>query len=221
MGHQPLRVAASVTMTGWLGRYVAHPDPATAAANLVALVVAGNGPFYPLYVLALIGWGHNGAWLTMLATPFFAAVPAVSRWRSWAGRGALPLVGIANTVWCSALLGIGVGGGIVPAAMHRAGGAAVPGWRALADAVAGWRGDRCVGVRDGVSVRWDDGAGSCGQCGAGAARCDQRGDAERVCRDADGARVDNLSRGSGRGRWRKAPRVRVIGSAHSSGMLWQ
>jgi hypothetical protein len=106
-------------MTGWPGRYVGHPDPATAAANLVALVVAGNGPFYPLYVLALIGWDHDGAWLTMLATPFFAAVPAVSRWRSWAGRGALPLVGIANTVWCSAL--------IVPAAMHRAGGAAVPG----------------------------------------------------------------------------------------------
>ncbi len=112
MGHQPLRVAASVTMTGWLGRYVAHPDPATAAANLVALVVAGNGPFYPLYVLALIGWGHNGAWLTMLATPFFAAVPAVSRWRSWAGRGALPLVGIANTVWCSALLGSASGVGL-------------------------------------------------------------------------------------------------------------
>ncbi len=92
-------------MTGWLGRYAAHPDPATAASNLVALVVAGNGPFYPLYVLALIGWDHSGAWLTMLASPFFALVPAVARRRSCAGRAALPAIGIVNTVWCSALLG--------------------------------------------------------------------------------------------------------------------
>jgi hypothetical protein len=92
-------------MPGWLGRYAAHPDPATAAANLVALVVAGNGPFYPMYALALIGCGHRGAWLTMLASPFFALVPVLSRRRSRAGRAALPLIGIVNTVWCSALLG--------------------------------------------------------------------------------------------------------------------
>ena len=43
-----------MTATALLGRYAAHADPATAAANLVALVLAGNGPFYPLYVLALL-----------------------------------------------------------------------------------------------------------------------------------------------------------------------
>jgi hypothetical protein len=99
-------------MPGWLRRYAAHADPATAAANLVALVVAGNGPFYPLYVLALIGWEHNGAWLTMVASPFFASVPALSRRWSWAGRAALPAIGVANTVWCSALLGSASGVGL-------------------------------------------------------------------------------------------------------------
>jgi hypothetical protein len=88
-----------------LRRYAAHPDPATAAANLVALVVAGNGPFYPLYVVALIGDVHVGLWLTMLASPFFFAVPAISRRDSCAGRAALPLIGTVNTIWCAALLG--------------------------------------------------------------------------------------------------------------------
>lgn len=105
MGHQPLRAATALSMTGWLRRYAAHPDPATAATNLVALVVAGNGPFYPLYALPLIGWDHSGAWLTMLASPFFASVPALSRRHCCAGRAALPAIGIVNTVWCSALLG--------------------------------------------------------------------------------------------------------------------
>lgn len=89
----------------WLRRYAAHPDPATAAANLVALVVASNGPFYPLYVLALIGWDRAGAWLTMLASPLFFALPALSRAAPRAGRAALPLIGIANTAWCAALFG--------------------------------------------------------------------------------------------------------------------
>jgi hypothetical protein len=89
----------------WLRRYAAHSDPATAAANLVALVVASNGPFYPLYVLALIGWDRVEVWLTMLASPLFFAVPALSRSSPQAARVALPLIGIANTVWCAALFG--------------------------------------------------------------------------------------------------------------------
>ncbi len=89
----------------WLRRYAAHPDPATAATNVVALVVAGNGPFYPLYVLALIGWDRAGVWLTVLASPLFLAVPAISRRYPRAGRAALPLIGIVNTVWCAVLFG--------------------------------------------------------------------------------------------------------------------
>jgi hypothetical protein len=92
-------------LTGWLRRYAAHPDQATAAGNVVALVVAGNGPFYPVYVQALIGWDSGGAWLTMLGSPFFALVPALSRRCPVAGRAAVALIGVVNTVWCSVLLG--------------------------------------------------------------------------------------------------------------------
>jgi hypothetical protein len=94
-----------MNVVSWLRRYAAHPDPATAAANLVALVVASNGPFYPLYVLALIGWDRSGVWLTTLASPLFFAVPALSQGSPQVARLALPLIGIANTVWCAALFG--------------------------------------------------------------------------------------------------------------------
>ena len=94
-----------MSVVAWLRRYAAHPDPATAAANLVALVVAGNGPFYPLYVLAVVGWDCSGAWLTMLASPLFFAVPALSQASPHVARLVLPLIGIANTVWCAALFG--------------------------------------------------------------------------------------------------------------------
>jgi hypothetical protein len=94
-----------MNLLAWLRRYAAHPDPATAAANTVALVVAGNGPFYPLYVVMLIGGGWGVPSLTMLATPFFFAIPALSHRNGRLGRAALPLVGIANSVWCAFLLG--------------------------------------------------------------------------------------------------------------------
>jgi len=96
----------------WLHRYAEHPDPATAAVNLVALVVAGNGPFYPLYSLALIGWDRAGAWLSMLASPVFFLVPAISHRCPRAGRASLPLIGIANTVWCAVLFGSASGVGL-------------------------------------------------------------------------------------------------------------
>jgi hypothetical protein len=96
----------------WLRRYAAHPDPATAATKLVALVVAGNGPFYPLYMLALTGRDRAGAWLTMLASPVFFLVPVISRRCPRAGRAVLPLIGIANTVWCAALFGTASGVGL-------------------------------------------------------------------------------------------------------------
>jgi hypothetical protein len=96
----------------WLRRYAAHPDPLTSAANFVALVVAGNGPFYPVYVMALIGWDRAGAWLSMLASPLFFAVPAISRLSPRAGRAALPLIGIANAAWCAELFGSASGVGL-------------------------------------------------------------------------------------------------------------
>jgi len=105
MGYQPLSAAAVVRLKERLGRYVAHDDPAAALVNLVALVVAGNGPLYPLWVVAFTG--HDG-WIslvTMGATPFFFAIPWLMRRSSVLGRLAIPVVGTLNTVWCTKLFG--------------------------------------------------------------------------------------------------------------------
>ncbi len=93
--------------------YGSHPDPATAVACFVALVLGSNGPFYPLYVIAAVGWarGHP-AFLTMGAMPLFLAVPALARWRPEAAPAALWLVGTVNTVWCMKLLGPETGVGL-------------------------------------------------------------------------------------------------------------
>jgi len=85
--------------------YVAHADPAAATANFVAMIVGWNTPFYPIYVIAFAGWGTLAAVLTGLAAPLFLAVPAIARASSRAGRFALPLIGIANTLWCTKVLG--------------------------------------------------------------------------------------------------------------------
>jgi hypothetical protein len=96
----------------WHRRYVAHDDPAAATANLVALVIAWNGPFYPIYVIALIGWPGLWSFLTMLASPLFFAVPRVARLNSAAGRAALPLLGALDTVGSTKLLGAASGVGL-------------------------------------------------------------------------------------------------------------
>jgi hypothetical protein len=108
-----------VTWPGWLRAYYAHHDPAAETANFVALVVGWNGPFYPLYVIA-IGGGHSAALapLTMLSTPLFLALPWLSRRSSRAARFGLVLVGTVNTLWCMKLLGdeSGVGLFLLPCA---------------------------------------------------------------------------------------------------------
>ncbi len=86
--------------------YMAHDDPATATANVVAMIVGWNTPFYPAYVVGFAGWDSlRVALLTVLAAPLFLAVPAIARTRPSAGRFALPLIGTANTLWCTKVLG--------------------------------------------------------------------------------------------------------------------
>ena len=93
--------------------YGSHPDPATATANFVALVLGSNGPVYPLYVIAVAGWARgHAAFLTMGAMPLFLAVPALARWRPETARAALWLVGTVNTLWCMKLLGPATGVGL-------------------------------------------------------------------------------------------------------------
>lgn len=94
-----------MTLSARLRAYLDHPDPLAATVNLVAFVVGANGPFYPLYAMALIG--RPGAWLfiTMAASPVFLAIPALARRNGLAGRIALPLFGTLNTLWCAKLIG--------------------------------------------------------------------------------------------------------------------
>ncbi|SIR32381.1 MULTISPECIES: hypothetical protein [Acidiphilium] len=93
-----------------LGRYVAHDDPLTFALNKVAMVLAGNTPFYPLYLWAVLGRdAAPSILLTLCSFPFWAVVPAVARRNGLAGRLVLTVVGVLNTVWCSAVLGFSSG----------------------------------------------------------------------------------------------------------------
>lgn len=93
----------------WLQNYAAHPDPRAALANLVALLIVSNQPFYPFYVYWLVG---GPAWVTFvsfLSTPFFFAVPAVARRNSLAGRVLLCVTGTLNTVLCVWAIGAASG----------------------------------------------------------------------------------------------------------------
>ena len=86
--------------------YAASDDTRVATANLIALVLAWNTPFYPLYLLAAGGNAMSpGAWLTLCSFPVFLAVPAATRRRPFAGRAFLAIACILNTVFCTWLLG--------------------------------------------------------------------------------------------------------------------
>lgn len=113
MGRQPLSAEAcrGLTLRAWeaIRRYVAHPDPLVAASNLIALVVAWNQPFYPLYVYWSVS---DTVWPTFYAffsTPFFLAVPLAARLDGRLGRAMLPLVGTANTIICTKVFGEATG----------------------------------------------------------------------------------------------------------------
>jgi hypothetical protein len=89
--------------------YLSSADLLAAKTNLIAFVVGANGPLYPVYLFLLIGRAAEPTLLTMLASPLFLAIPALSRRYPFAGRIALPLVGTLNTMWCAKLLGLASG----------------------------------------------------------------------------------------------------------------
>ncbi len=84
----------------------ARPEGLGATARLIALVVAWNTPFYPLYVWWAAGSaGMPAALLQLCSLPFFLGIAALSHWSSLGARIALPLVGTANTVFCTWVFG--------------------------------------------------------------------------------------------------------------------
>lgn len=85
--------------------YAAHPDPRAAIANTVALVIVSNQPVYPLYLYWTVSPVIAPSNVTLLSTPFFAAVPAVMRRSAVLGRSLLLTAGIGNTLLCRAAFG--------------------------------------------------------------------------------------------------------------------
>ena len=111
----PLRspIAAVKALIHHQSRYAAHGDPTAAAINIIALMLAWNGPLYPAYVVLLTGRdGLPWCLATVLISPFFYAIPWLSGISSRAARFALPVVGAANTVWCMKLFGVDSGVGL-------------------------------------------------------------------------------------------------------------
>lgn len=103
----------------WVAAYAANLDPRVASCNTIGLLVASNQPFYPLYVYFSVSRHVAPTLLTFLSTPFFLAVPAVSRRRPALGRALLPLTGLANVVVSAKAFGVasGVAIFIVPCAL--------------------------------------------------------------------------------------------------------
>lgn len=89
--------------------YAANDDPLVASCNFIALVVASNQPFYPLYVYWTVSEHISPTFLTFLSTPLFLAVPAVARRWPKFGRALLPLTGMANTVLSASVFGAASG----------------------------------------------------------------------------------------------------------------
>jgi len=85
--------------------YAASEDPLTQASNRLALVLASNQPFYPLYVWRLTGEHGWILALTLVSTPFFLASPSVTRRFPGVGRLYFPLVGAINTFFCAYVFG--------------------------------------------------------------------------------------------------------------------
>jgi hypothetical protein len=117
MGRQSLPVAPDLTRFGdvlrttwcWIGAYAANPDPRVATCNMIALLVASNQPFYPLYVGFSVSQHIAPTLLTFLSTPFFLAIPAISRRCPVFGRALLPLTGLANVVVSAKAFGVASG----------------------------------------------------------------------------------------------------------------
>ncbi|MGQ3294457.1 MAG: hypothetical protein ACT6U0_19885, partial [Shinella sp.] len=64
-----------------------------------------NKPFYPLYVWYLVGDGVSAALGSLVAAPFFLAIPFLAPRSSLAARVALPLVGTLDTLFETKLFG--------------------------------------------------------------------------------------------------------------------
>ncbi|HBK07019.1 MAG TPA: hypothetical protein DDZ81_14425 [Acetobacteraceae bacterium] len=96
-------------MFRWLRAYTHSDDPHVAACNTIAMVIAWNQPYYPLYLLWIVG---RDAWVGIpdaFSGVLFFAVPAIARRFPLLGRIAMVVFSVANVVFCSMMLGEAAG----------------------------------------------------------------------------------------------------------------
>jgi hypothetical protein len=96
-------------MLAWLRAYIASEDPHVSAANTVAMVLAWNQPYYPLYLWWIVG---KDAWVGIpdaFSGILFFAIPAIARRSPLLGRASLIVLATANVAFCSAILGEAAG----------------------------------------------------------------------------------------------------------------
>jgi len=87
-------------------RFAAHEDSLTEASNTIALVLASNTPFYPLYLYFILG--HAGLpWLFFagVSFPFFCLTLWVARRKPVLGRVWLSVAATLNSIYVTWLLG--------------------------------------------------------------------------------------------------------------------
>ncbi|TDR94273.1 hypothetical protein [Enterovirga rhinocerotis] len=92
--------------------YTVNSDPRAEIAAKVALIVAFNQPFYPLYFRWAVSPAVLPSLVTFLSTPFFAIVPTVMKRSTLLGRVVLLVAGIGNTVLCLVVFGPQSGVGV-------------------------------------------------------------------------------------------------------------
>lgn len=88
-----------------LRQYIGHDDGLAAVGNLLSLSIACNQPFYPFTLAWVTGALVPASFWTLLSTPGFLLVPAVTRRSPLLGRTLLVLTGLANTLLCLLLYG--------------------------------------------------------------------------------------------------------------------
>ena len=93
-------------------------DARTSESVATAWIILANKPVYPLYVWWFAGEGVLASTATMLTAPLYAAVILIARRSGFAARLALPLFGLADTLFATKLFGSPSGSGAFPGALR-------------------------------------------------------------------------------------------------------
>jgi hypothetical protein len=107
----PRRSRTGAAVTKGLDPPLARPpaDPLASANAGVAWLIVANKPFYPVAIWWFVGGGFQASLATLIAAPFYAAVPFVGARAPLAARVATPTIGMADTLLATKVFGAGSG----------------------------------------------------------------------------------------------------------------